>query len=177
MAVANDVTEAVREPLREVAEQYQGAEPEKLAGYAALLATYGLSVAGFGLFLRRRGQRLPTRVDPVDVVLLGTATFKLSRLISRDAVTGVVRAPFTRRKGKGKGSEVMDVPRGTGARRAIGELLTCPFCISQWLATALGGAYVVAPDATRVAAATLTAVSIADVLQYAHTALQATTDR
>jgi len=58
----------------------------------------------------------------------------------------------------------------------VGELLTCPFCISQWIATALGGAYVVAPDATRMASATLTAVTVADVLQYAHTALQDTVD-
>jgi hypothetical protein len=172
MAVPDDTTPPGPEPLLELAKHYQGAEPEKLAGYAWLLATYGLSVAGFAMFLRRRGQRLPSHVDPVDVLLLGTATFKLSRLISRDAVTGVLRAPFTRRTGKGKGSEVMDVPRGRGARRAIGELLTCPFCVSQWVATAMGGAYVVAPDATRMAAATLTAVTVADVLQYAHTAMQ-----
>jgi hypothetical protein len=176
MVMTSDAAEAVKEPLRAVAEEYEGADAEKLASYAGVLATYGLSVAGFSLFLRRRGNRLPTRVDPVDVVLLGTATFKLSRLISRDAVTGVLRAPFTRRKGRGKGAEVLDVPRGLGARRAVGELLTCPFCVSQWLATALGGAFVVAPDATRMAAATLTAVTVADVLQYAHTALQKTAD-
>jgi hypothetical protein len=34
----------------------------------------------------------------------------------------------------------------------------------------------VAPRATRVAAATMTAVTVADVLQYGHTALQKTND-
>jgi hypothetical protein len=175
MATTTSPTETVAEPLREVAREYDAA-PDKLAGYAALLGIYGAGITGFGLFLRRTGRRLPSRVDPVDVALLGVATFKLSRLISRDAVTGVVRAPFTRRKGDGKGSEVMDAPRGTGMRRAVGELLTCPFCISQWLATVLAGSYVVAPNATRLAAGTLSAITVADVLQYAHTALQDAAD-
>jgi hypothetical protein len=175
MATTTSPANAVTEPLREVAREYQAA-PDKLAGYGALLATYGAGVVGFAAFLRTSGRKLPRRIDPADVALLGVATFKLSRLISRDAVTGVVRAPFTTRAGHGKASEVQDKPRGRGVRRAVGELLTCPFCISQWIATVLGGAYVVAPDATRMAAATLTAVTVADVLQYAHTALQDAVD-
>lgn len=176
MATNPSPAAAVTEPLREVAREYDDEQPERLAGYAALLAIYGAGIGGFAAFLRRSGRRLPKRVDPADVALLGVATFKLSRLISRDAVTGVVRAPFTTRKGKLKGAEVRDAPRGRGMRRAVGELLTCPFCISQWLATVLAGSYVVAPDATRMAAATLSAVTVADVLQYAHTALQDTVD-
>lgn len=175
MATNTSPAAAVTEPLRAVAREYDE-QPERLAGYAALLAIYGTGIGGFGLFLRRTGRRLPRRVDPADVALLGVATFKLSRLISRDAVTGVVRAPFTTRKRRLKGPEVQDAPRGTGLRRAVGELLTCPFCISQWLATILAGSYVVAPDATRMAAATLSAVTVADVLQYAHTALQDSVD-
>ncbi|MEY2567967.1 MAG: hypothetical protein QOE35_2496 [Actinomycetota bacterium] len=175
MATTTSPATAVTEPLRAVAREYK-AEPDRLAGYGALLATYAAGIAAFASFLRMSGRRLPRKVDPADVALLGVATFKLSRLISRDAVTGVVRAPFTTRAGQGKGSEIQDKPRGRGLRRAVGELITCPFCISQWLATILGGAYVVAPDATRMAAATLTAVTVADALQYAHTALQDTVD-
>ena len=165
----------VTEPLREIAREYDAA-PDKLAGYAALLTVYGSLVAGFSVFMRRTGRRLPERVEPADVALLGVATFKLSRLISRDAVTGVVRAPFTTRRASAVGPEVHDKPRGRGMRRAIGELLTCPFCISQWLGTLLAGAFVVAPRATRVAAATLSAVTVADAMQYGHTALQKASD-
>ncbi|MEY2475836.1 MAG: hypothetical protein QOG87_1151 [Actinomycetota bacterium] len=166
---------SVPQPLVEVAREYD-ADPEKLAGYAALLAVYGTAIGGFSLFLRRTGRRLPERIEPSDVVLLGAATFKLSRLISRDAVTGVVRAPFTTRRANARGPEVYDKPRGRGMRRAIGELLTCPFCVSQWLGTLLAGSFVVAPRATRTAAAALTAVTVADVLQYGHTALQKAAD-
>lgn len=43
----------------------------------------------------RRG-RLPEGYRAGDLVLLGVATFKLSRLISKDRVTAFLRAPFTR---------------------------------------------------------------------------------
>jgi hypothetical protein len=35
---------------------------------------------------------------------------------------------------------------GTGARHAIGELITCPFCMSQWIATALVAGSVTSPS-------------------------------
>ncbi len=59
-----------------------------------------------------------------------------------------------------------------GAKHAIGELLTCPFCLDQWIATGLTASYLVAPRFTRVASSTLTAVALSDSIQYAHTALQ-----
>lgn len=175
MATSTAPIAPVAEPLRDVAEAYD-ADPERLAGYAALMALYGVGITAFGLALRRSGRRLPATIPPGDVALLGVATFKLSRLLSRSSVAGVVRAPFTRRKGRLKGPEVQDAPRGGGMRRSVGELLTCPFCVAQWIGTALAGAYVVAPDATRMASATLSAVAVADVLQYAHAALQDAVD-
>lgn len=175
MATSTTPIAPVAEPLREVAREYD-ADPERLAGYAALIGIYSAGITGFGLYLRRSGRRLPTKVDPADVALLGVATFKLSRLVSRASVTGVVRAPFTRRKGHLKGPEVQDAPRGRGMRRSVGELLTCPFCIAQWLGTILVGSYAVAPDGTRLAATALSAVAIADALQYGHAALQEAVD-
>ena len=171
MATTTTSIAPVAEPLRDVAREYD-ADPERLAGYAALIGVYSAGIAGFGLYLRASGRRLPRRIPPTDVALLGVATFKLSRLVSRSSVTGVVRAPFTRRKGRLKGPEVQDLPRGRGMRRSVGELLTCPFCIAQWLGTLLVGSYAVAPDGTRMAATALSAVAVADVLQYGHAALQ-----
>ena len=175
MATSTTPIAPVTEPLRDVAREYD-ADPASLAGHAALIGIYTAGITGFSLYLRRTGRRWPTRVEPSDVALLGVATFKLSRLLSRASVTGVVRAPFTRRKGRLKGPEVQDVPRGRGLRRSVGELFTCPFCIAQWIGTALTGAYVISPDATRTAAAALSAVALADVLQYGHTALQQAVD-
>ena len=63
--------------------------------------------------------------------------------------------------------EVMDEPRGDGVRRAVGDLVSCPFCSSVWVAGALVGGYAWAPRATRLVCAGLGAVTLADWLQYA----------
>jgi hypothetical protein len=61
----------------------------------------------------------------------------------------------------------MDEPRGSGARRAVGDLVACPFCTSAWVAGALTAGYASAPRATRLVSAGLTANTMADWLQYA----------
>ncbi|MDG9719867.1 DUF1360 domain-containing protein [Streptomyces sp. DH24] len=155
--------------------QYDDAEAP-LKGYAALAGTFVAGAALFTVTAWRRGLRLPDQVPPWDVALLGTATFKASRLLSRDKVTGFLRAPFTRRVGEGAGNEVTDEPRGSEARRAVGDLVTCPFCASVWVAGALTGTYACAPRAARLLAAGLTAVTMADWLQYAWTRTQATAE-
>lgn len=49
-------------------------------------------------------------------------------------VTAPLRAPFTEFQEEGGPREVEESPRGSGIRRAIGELLACPFGMSQWVA-------------------------------------------
>ncbi len=126
----------------------------------------------FALTAWRRGLRLPDTVPAWDVALLGTATFKASRLLTKDKVTSFLRAPFTRREREGEGSEVMDAPRGTGLRRAVGDLVSCPFCTSTWVAGGLVGTYAVAPRAARLVCAGLSAVVVSDWLQYAWSATE-----
>jgi hypothetical protein len=148
-------------------QRYDDAREEPLGGYALLATVFTTGAALFALVARRRGLQPPRRVPPWDVVLMGTATFKASRLLSKDRVTGFMRAPFTRRESDGSADEVMEQPRGTGTQRAVGDLVSCPFCTSTWVAGALACCYVSAPGATRVICAGLTAVVVADWLQYA----------
>lgn len=139
--------------------------------YAPLMGLYAAGVAGYGVWFHRSGRRLPTP-SAGDLALLGVGTFKLSRLLARDKVTSVLRAPFTRFKGTAKGPEVNEAPRGRGLRRGVGELATCPFCVSQWVGTALTAVYLAQPALGRALATLLAAVTISDGLQYAETALQ-----
>jgi hypothetical protein len=44
-------------------------------------------------------------------------------------------------------------------------LVTCPFCLGQWVATGFVGGFLFAPRVTRVVAATFTAAAVSDVLQ------------
>ncbi|MGZ3146999.1 DUF1360 domain-containing protein [Lentzea chajnantorensis] len=50
------------------------------------------------------------------------------------------------------------------AQHAIGELLTCPFCIGVWAASGLTAGLVFAPRLTRLVSTALTAVAASDVL-------------
>jgi hypothetical protein len=57
----------------------------------------------------------------------------------------------------------------------MGELIGCPMCLAQWFATALAAGLVFAPRQTRLTMATLSAVAVADFLQYGYAYLQKVT--
>src|SRR4051794_830157 len=159
-------------------EEYAQGTPRPLGSYGVLLSVYLSMTGGLTLLVRRRRHRgatvVPERVALPDLALVAIATHRLSRLITKDSVTAVVRAPFTQFKEAAGEGEVNEDVGGAGLRHAVGELLTCPFCIAQWIATGFAFALVLAPRATRAAAATLTAVTASDWLQFAHSALQKT---
>lgn len=142
-------------------------EPEYLALTLAFNAALGASIAAAAW----RG-RLPSRIEPGDLVLLGLAAHKLSRVVTKDRVTSVLRAPVAVRQDDGAPGEVDDVPKGSGARRAIGELLTCPFCLDAWTSAGFVVGLVHAPRVTRVAATVFAVMGLADFLQIAYKAAQ-----
>jgi Protein of unknown function (DUF1360) len=139
-----------------------------LAGYAALIGSFVTIAAGFGAWLRASGRELPERMPPGDLALITVATHKASRLVAKDRVTSSVRAPFTRFEGDPGLGEDSEEARGSGLRRAIGELVTCPYCISLWIASALAAGLLVAPRATRWVASVLSAIFGSDLLQIAY---------
>jgi hypothetical protein len=140
----------------------EGAGEERpLGGYAAVMAVYGTGVAAAAALIRRQGRQLPD-VSFGDVVLVGVATHKLSRRLSKDSVTSPLRAPFTRYKGV---SDAAEEVRGGGVRKAMGELVTCPFCLSQWVATGFVFGLALAPRATRMTASVFASLALADFLQ------------
>ncbi len=104
--------------------------------------------------------------------MIGLATHKLSRLLSKDKVTSFLRAPFTGFQEASGHGEVEEKPRGTGLRLAIGELVVCPYCLAQWVAAGFVGGMVFAPQATRMVAVTYTAETVADFLQLAYLAAE-----
>jgi hypothetical protein len=119
-----------------------------------------------------RRKRLPLpRLGLADILLIGTATHKLSRRVAKDPVTSPLRAPFTRFKGTSGPAELAEEPRGGHTRHAIGELVSCPFCISQWIATGFVFGTVLAPGATRLAASVLASLTVSDSLQFGYAIL------
>src|SRR5919202_3388435 len=127
------------------------AQHRPLAAYGAISAAFNGAFAA-GLIAARRADRLPDRFCDGDVALLAGATAKLSRLIAKDRVTSVLRAPFTRFEEDSGYGEVSEEARGTGLQRAIGELLICQYCVSQWVAAGMVIGHALAPRETRLVA-------------------------
>jgi hypothetical protein len=150
--------------------------PQQYGGYAALTGSFALGVAGAIVGLERSG-RLPRRVAPGDIALLGVATYQLSRTITRDRVTAFLRAPFARQTGPAGRGEVESQAFGSGLRRAVGELAICPTCMSQWVAAAGLISLCAAPRVTRLAAGILAVRTVAEAANFGHEAAVARIDR
>jgi Protein of unknown function (DUF1360) len=159
-----------------VSETYAGyAPPEErppLAAYATFAAVFHAAMAAAVVAAKRSGRDLPERVGAGDVVLIGTASYKLSRLVAKKKITAFVRAPFTELEGKGGPAELEESARGSGLRRALGELLICPYCLGLWASGGFHAGLLLAPRATRFSASVLAAMSISDFLQIAYRAAE-----
>jgi len=154
---------------------YKGGEEMPLAGYAGLLGVFGAALAGVVLAARRADGPVHTEVPRAsfgDLMLMGVATHKLSRLISKDRVTSPLRAPFTEYQEPSSASEVTEKSRGTGLQRALGDLITCPFCMGPRVATALAYGFSKRPRVTRLVGGIFAVVAISDFLHHALGAVQ-----
>jgi len=143
-----------------------------LGGFATLVGLYS---AGTGSFLAWaiKNDRLPNRFPAGDFALMAVGSHKLSRLIGKDFVTAPLRAFFTEyvgsaSDGKAARGETLETGRGTGLRRAIGELLSCEVCLDPWTAAALFGTYTVDRKAGRFLGGLFAGVAAADFLQHAY---------
>lgn len=142
-----------------------------LRAYALLLGTYviGATVSLVALKGRRNYLR---GLDVKSLVLLTLATQHLSRLIAKDSITEVVRAPFSSYVESTGEGEVNDEPKGSGLQRVIGELITCPFCLAQWVATVLVFGSLAAPNLTEVVTTTCALARSSDFVQIAYDQLK-----
>jgi len=150
---------------------YSGyAEPDErppFAAYATFALVFNGALAAAVAAAKRSGRDLPERVELQDLALIGTASYKLSRLVAKKKITSFVRAPFTELQGKGAPAELEEKARGHGLRRAVGELLICPYCLGLWASGGFHVGLVFAPRTTRFTASVLSAMSISDFLQIA----------
>lgn len=162
--------------VKEIPNPVEGyAPPEKrppFLPYLSFMGLFGALLTAALLVARRQGRELPERVPPGQLLLVGTASHKLSRLLSKDKVTSPLRAPFTELEGKGGPAEFEERSRGTGVRKAIGELLICPFCLGLWVIGAFSVGLLFAPRVTRFLAALFAALTISDFLQIAYKAAE-----
>jgi hypothetical protein len=164
----------MRGPMENVAHDYAHGHQRPLGGYAVLTGAFFAAFGGALGAARASGKELD-RPGLADVALTALATQKVSRLISKDKVTSFVRAPFTRFQDTAGHGELEEEARGDGLRFATGELLLCPYCISQWVVGGLAVGWVAAPRTTRLLTAMWAAQAVADGLQVAYSAAETKT--
>lgn len=171
-----EMTEAgahVIDGARQEADEYRGDNPRPLGGYVAVLVSYTALVGVATVLAAITGRRLPPRWGLQDLVTVTLGTHKLSRTLTKDAVTSPLRAPFTRYKDSAGPAEVMEeVRHASPLRHSLGELLTCPFCLDMWVATGFAIGLVFAPRFTRMIAGVFTVLTGADFLQLAYAMAQ-----
>jgi Protein of unknown function (DUF1360) len=132
-----------------------------LPEYATLTGAFSAILGGFLILSRRR---LPERLGFGDLARIGLASYKLGRLVAKDEVTSWVRAPVTR-------DEEATEPKPRGMERALGELVTCPYCVGLWTASGLSYALGLFPRQTRLVTTIFGAQAVADFLNAAYVKL------
>jgi hypothetical protein len=162
--------------LRQVPDPAAGYAPAgerpPLLFYLLFMGIFNGLVGAALLLAKRGGRELPERVDAADLALVGVASHKLSRLISKDKVTSPLRAPFTELEGSGGPAELEESSRGTGLRKSLGELLICPYCLGLWVVAAFSVGLLFAPRVTRFVASLFSALTISDFFQIAYKAAE-----
>jgi hypothetical protein len=152
-----------------IKQEYAHGEDKPLGSHLTLVVVYNLLAGAFLAARARSGKGLPQKIGVGDLALAGVATHKLSRIIAKDRVTAPLRAPFTEFEEEGGPGEVEEKPCQVGGmRQAIGELLVCPFCLAQWVATAALAGFAIVPRTTRFVCSIFAAVTISDFLQIAY---------
>ncbi len=140
------------------------ADLDRIDTNATKLTLIGLFVAVLGTFSTRVVRDRPAlRLQPFDLVQLGLTSFRIGRMVAFEGVGAPLRAPFTETRPDDSGAGDTVVAEGTGARRAIGELLSCPICAGTWVAAGLVYGLHLAPRPTRLLLAIMSTTGLAQV--------------
>ena len=125
-----------------------------LGGYATLTSAFWTIFAAFLLLAR---DRIPERVGAGDLSRIALSSYKMSRVVAKDEVTTFLRAPVTE-------DPRAQQPAKQGFRAAVGELVTCPYCLGLWFASGLSYSLVLFPRQTRFATSIFAAYAVTDFL-------------
>ncbi len=147
------------------------AEDVPLPSYATLLAAYAAIFTLLHLLTRSR-ETDPKKLKAIELAYLTIGSYKLSRVITMSFIASFLRAPFTTRGKSLKGGEVQDVARGEGLQKAIGNMLTCPFCFNVWASTFFIFGHRLAPQMAIRFAQVLAVSAVSDALHLSYQKLR-----
>jgi hypothetical protein len=134
----------------------------------AYVTLVGLFLGLLGAFVsRERNERHAFDPHPRDIVLIALATFRAGRVTAFARVTEPFRDPVTETVPDEFDAGENVVAEGTGVRKAIGELVSCPICVGTWVASGLVYGLRIAPGPTRLVAAILGVSGLAEMFNAA----------
>lgn len=140
-------------------------DPESRATKLALITVF---LGGFAAFVSHAPyrQKHAHRLDlpPADLFLLATSTLRLGRLAAYDRVFEPIRAPFAETRPDDYGASQTTAPKGHGARRSLGELLSCPICAGTWIAAGLVYSLHLFPGPTRLFMTIMSTIGLGEML-------------
>lgn len=144
----------------------ENAERQQRLTYTALTGTFFALFAAFNLLTRRRGKGKEEEapLKPFDLALLGLSSYRMGRLVSYDLVMQPYRAPFTETVPDPTGAGDTVQPRGSGWRRVVGELISCPICVGTWISAILTYSLEIAPRPTRALLTIMSATGLAELV-------------
>jgi hypothetical protein len=120
-------------------------------------------LAIFGLF-NLLSRRKRTKLEPFDLALLGLSSYRMGRMVSYDVVMESFRSPFTETVPDPTGAGDTVQPKGSGWRRAVGDLICCPICAGTWIAAALVYGLELAPRPTRLLLSIMGSIGLGELL-------------
>lgn len=129
--------------------------------YATIVGTFlaGLGAVSGIAAARNRPLQEPSAID---LALLGLATFKAARVVSRDKVTSFVREPVV--EGHAYDGEDEQPVQSGDMQQALGELVTCTRCIGTWIGAGLAATQILAPRTGRLLTSVLAAGALNDFM-------------
>jgi len=147
------------------------AQPAPNPPYHAYATIVGTFLAGLGAVsgIAAARDRPQKEVGAMELALLGLATFKASRVVSRDKVTSFVRDPFV--EGEAYDGEDEEPTHDTEMKQALGELVTCTRCIGTWIGAGLAATQILAPRTGRLLTSVLAAGALNDFMLAGFSAL------
>ena len=105
-----DVSTDSERPSADSASEHSRGDEMPLGGYPVLSTTFVAGVVGSVVAAKGARGGLPHRYSPWDLVTAGTATHKISRMLTKDRVASVIRTPFVENQERAGHGEVSGQP-------------------------------------------------------------------
>lgn len=88
------------------------------------------------------------KITLINLLLLSLASFRLTRLLIFDKITEFIRAPFfdeIQEENVNGEIEIYYLPKKTGIKKFLGELLSCYWCTGIWASAGIVSLFLLSP--------------------------------